>query len=67
MKHHEAINQTLQTSASVYDYYYYVFIYVSSHLFTGVLQDIQRHYEVKDSGIGLLQTGESSLIWLLFM
>lgn len=31
-------------------------------LFAGVLLDIQRHYEVTDSGIGLLQTGKSLLI-----
>lgn len=29
---------------------------------TGVLLDIQQHYSVSDSGIGLLQTGKSTLI-----
>lgn len=30
----------------------------SLSVFAGVLLDIQRHYEVTDSGIGLLQTGK---------
>ncbi|CAJ1064606.1 protein spinster homolog 2 isoform X1 [Xyrichtys novacula] len=30
--------------------------YMDRYTVAGVLQDIQRHYEVKDSGVGLLQT-----------
>lgn len=32
---------------------------LSLSVFAGVVQDIQRHYGVTDSGIGLLQTGET--------
>uniref|UniRef100_A0A3Q1FYL7 SPNS lysolipid transporter 2, sphingosine-1-phosphate n=1 Tax=Acanthochromis polyacanthus TaxID=80966 RepID=A0A3Q1FYL7_9TELE len=35
--------------------------YMDRYTVAGVLLDIQRHYEVTDSGIGLLQTGNTSL------
>lgn len=33
-----------------------------SLVFAGVLLDIKRHYDVSDSGVGLLQTGTFLLI-----